>query len=196
MSASAEYIVQVGAAGGAAAAKREVRVEPLGPATAPAAGPAGAAAEARFRITIDGRESVVSARRIEASTWSLLTEDGRQIVVDVDGAAPDLRVTVAGGEPLRMQIQDSRALALEGGSSGAAGGQSAGELRASMPGKVVKVLCKPGDGIKAGQGLLVIEAMKMENELRAVAAGKVTEVLVREGQAVEGGQLLVSLVPS
>lgn len=194
---SAEYIVQVNPAG-AGAAKREVRVEPLGLATAPAgsAGAAGPAGEGRFRITIDGQESVVSARRIEASTWSLLTEDGRQIVVDVDGAAPDLRVTVAGAEPLRVQLQDARALLLEGGAGGSAGGQSAGELRASMPGKVVKVLCKPGDGIKAGQGLLVIEAMKMENELRAVAAGKVTEVLVREGQAVEGGQLLVSLVPA
>lgn len=194
MSASAEYIVQVGAASGAAAAKREVRVEPVTPA--PASGSAGPAGEARFRITIDGRATEVSARRIEASTWSLLTEDGSQIVVDVDGAAPDLRVTVAGGEPLKVQIQDARALALEGGSGGAAGGQSAGELRASMPGKVVKVLCKPGDAIKAGQGLLVIEAMKMENELRAAAAGKITEVLVREGQAVEGGQLLVSLVPA
>lgn len=196
MSASAEYIVQVGAASGAAAAKREVRVEPMSPATAPAAGSAGPAGEARFRITIDGRATEVSARRIEGSSWSLLTEDGSQIVVDVDGAAPDLRVTVAGGEPLRVQIQDARALSLEGGAGGAAGGQSAGELRASMPGKVVKVLCKPGDAIKAGQGLLVIEAMKMENELRAAGAGKITEVLVREGQAVEGGQLLVSLVPA
>lgn len=184
MSASAEYIVEVGAAG-AATAKREVRVEPL-----------GSPGEGRFRITIDGRESVVNARRVEAGTWSLLTEDGAQIVVDVDGAVPELRVTVAGGEPLRVQLQDARALAIGGGSGAAAGGQSAGELRASMPGKVVKVLCKPGDGIKAGQGLLVIEAMKMENELRAGAAGKVTEVLVREGQAVEGGQLLVSLVPA
>ena len=98
------------------------------------------------------------------------------------------------GKPLRLQIQDARALQVEAGAG--AGGQSAGEMRASMPGKVVKVLCKPGDVIKAGQGLLVIEAMKMENELRALGPGKVTEVLVREGQTVEGGQRLVVLAES
>jgi biotin carboxyl carrier protein len=187
---SADYIVQVGPAGGAAAqaAKREVRIEPVSP------GASGS--DGGFRITIDGRETRVSARRIESTSWSLLTEDGTQLVVDVDGTLPELRVTVAGGEPLRLQLQDARALALEAGASGAAGGQGAGELRASMPGKVVKVLCKAGDTIKPGQGLLVIEAMKMENELRAPGAGKITEVLVREGQTVEGGQLLVSLAPA
>ena len=69
------------------------------------------------------------------------------------------------------------------------GRSGGGDLRAAMPGKVVKVLCKVGDVVKAGQGLLlVIEAMKMENELRATLAGKVSAVSVREGQTVEGGQ--------
>ena len=70
------------------------------------------------------------------------------MVVDVDGSLPELRVTVAGGEPLRIQIKDARALSVDAGASG--GGQSASEMRASMPGKVVKVLCKPGDVIKPG----------------------------------------------
>jgi biotin carboxyl carrier protein len=64
-----------------------------------------------------------------------------------------------------------------------------------MPGKVVKISCKVGDQVKAGQALLVIEAMKMENELRSPGAGKVAEIAVREGQTVEGGQLLVGLTP-
>jgi biotin carboxyl carrier protein len=60
-----------------------------------------------------------------------------------------------------------------------------------MPGKVVKVLVKPGDEVTARQGLVVIEAMKMENELRASRAGRVLEVHVDDGALVEAGRLLV-----
>ena len=59
-------------------------------------------------------------------------------------------------------------------------------LRAPMPGKVVKVLVAPGQAVEAGQGLVIIEAMKMENELRAARSGRVTRVFVKEGQTVEG----------
>jgi biotin carboxyl carrier protein len=59
-----------------------------------------------------------------------------------------------------------------------------------MPGRVVRVLETPGTDVQAGQGLVVIEAMKMENEIRAPRAGRLQEVTVREGQAVEAGTLL------
>jgi len=62
---------------------------------------------------------------------------------------------------------------------------------APMPGKVVRVLVKPGDPVRARQGLVVIEAMKMENELRAARDGTVTEVQAREAMSVEAGTLLV-----
>jgi biotin carboxyl carrier protein len=60
-----------------------------------------------------------------------------------------------------------------------------------MPGKLVRVLVEAGQDVEVGQGLVVVEAMKMENELRATRAGRVKELLVREGQAVETGALLV-----
>ena len=63
-------------------------------------------------------------------------------------------------------------------------------VTAPMPGRVVRVLSAPGADVAAGQGLVVIEAMKMENELRAPRAGRVQELPVREGQAVEAGALL------
>ena len=63
-------------------------------------------------------------------------------------------------------------------------------LTAPMPGRVVRVLEAPGADVAAGQGLVVIEAMKMENELKSPRAGRVQEVAVREGQAVESGALL------
>jgi biotin carboxyl carrier protein len=66
-------------------------------------------------------------------------------------------------------------------------------LRAPIPGKVVKVPIKVGDAVKAGQTLLVLEAMKMENEIRAPHAAAVLALHVTEGMAVENGQDLVSL---
>jgi biotin carboxyl carrier protein len=60
-----------------------------------------------------------------------------------------------------------------------------------MPGRIAKVLVKVGDAVKAGQGLVVVEAMKMENELRSPRAGTVVEVRVLEGALVESNALLV-----
>jgi biotin carboxyl carrier protein len=60
-----------------------------------------------------------------------------------------------------------------------------------MPGKMVRILVESGQAVQADQGLVVMEAMKMENELRSPRAGRVREVHVREGQAVETGALLV-----
>jgi biotin carboxyl carrier protein len=60
-----------------------------------------------------------------------------------------------------------------------------------MPGKVVRLLVQPGDEVEERQGVVVVEAMKMENELKALRAGKVVEVLIDEGDAVETGKVLV-----
>lgn len=156
--------------------------------------------EARYRVRIGEREQLFNVRPVEATatgaSYSLLRTSagsergGAQVMVDVDGNAPDFRVTVSGGEAIPVQVSDRRARTHAG-----PGATAVGELRAVMPGKVVKVLCKPGDTITAGQGVMVIEAMKMENELRTPAAGKVVSISVREGQTVEGGQILVVLSP-
>ena len=65
------------------------------------------------------------------------------------------------------------------------------QVTAPMPGKVVRLLVSAGDEVQLRQGLVVVEAMKMENELRAAKAGRVREVFVREGQSVEAGTPLV-----
>jgi biotin carboxyl carrier protein len=62
-----------------------------------------------------------------------------------------------------------------------------------MPGRIVRVLVQPGEAVRAGQGLIVVEAMKMENELRAPRAGTVAEIRVREGASVEADAVLVVL---
>ena len=80
--------------------------------------------------------------------------------------------------------------AARGGATPARRAHGPARLTAPMPGRVVRVLVAPGADVLAGQGLVVIEAMKMENELVSPRAGRVLEVAVREGQAVEAGALL------
>lgn len=147
----------------------------------------------RFKVTVGETTLTAEARRIDERgnvvSWSVLGEDGSQRLIDVDGALPDLKVSLTNGEPVQVKVENK--LDVISGSSSAA--STGGDLRAAMPGKVVKLLVQLGDTVKSGQGLLVIEAMKMENELRAPTDGKVATIAVREGQAVESGQPLVTL---
>ena len=94
--------------------------------------------------------------------------------------------------PCRSRVRDPPPA---GATAGRATGPADGPVRivAPMPGKVVRVLAAPGDAVAARQGVVVVEAMKMENELRAPRAGVVGEVLVREGALVDAGALLLTI---
>jgi len=151
----------------------------------------------RFRVEADGRVDVVDVAPVDGSTWSLLLDGDRACsheVSLVDGREPG-EVSVY----LRAGVVHTRVMGAPGqrrwnrpGSApaGAAGPQ---RITAPMPGKVVKVLVAPGESVEERQGLVVVEAMKMENELRAPRAGRVREVHVQEGAPVESGRLLVVL---
>ncbi|MDQ3698527.1 MAG: biotin/lipoyl-binding protein [Gemmatimonadota bacterium] len=92
-----------------------------------------------------------------------------------------------------VEALDERARAICDLSAAAAGPAGPTPVVAPMPGLIVHVKVEVGDAVQAGQGLVVMEAMKMENELRAPAAGKVKAVLVTPGAAVEKGAVLVEL---
>ena len=92
-----------------------------------------------------------------------------------------------------MEALDERTHAIRALSGAASAPAGPAPLKAPMPGLVVRVNVAVGDEVAAGQGLVVIEAMKMENELRAAAAGRVKAVRVAVGEAVEKGQLLVEM---
>jgi len=152
-----------------------------------------------YRLRIGNEITTVRAARTEAGSYSLIVEGGgtegaacdesrRQRSVDIDGSLPDLKLTIDGGDPIAVSVVDAQSLETSAGTA-----TLVGEIRAAMPGKVVKVLCKVGDVVQLGQPLLIIEAMKMENELRAAGGGKVESIAVREGQTVEGGQALLVL---
>lgn len=157
--------------------QREVNIEALG--------------GTHFRIRIDGGAAhEVDAERLDGGIVSLLV-DGQSYDVDLepDGEALNLLVR---DRLFRMELLDERRLRLQAAKGGftAAGPQV---IRAPMPGKIVKVLAPEGTEVAEGQGVIVIEAMKMENELRATHAGKVAKVLVKEGQTVEGKTELVRI---
>jgi biotin carboxyl carrier protein len=147
----------------------------------------------QFQLKIGDTVRTVSARKLEPGSYSLLV-DGRSYVVEIDGHVPDLTVSLC-GEKVTMGLLDARRklLAETAARAGATEGEGPALLRSPMPGKVVKVLCKPGDVVKAGAGLVVVEAMKMENELRAPRHATVQKVLVQEGQTVESGEELAQL---
>ncbi len=97
------------------------------------------------------------------------------------------------GFRFEVEALDERARAIRELSKTSSAPTGPAPLVAPMPGLVVRVTVKPGDDVRAGQGLVVMEAMKMENELRAVAAGRVKAVPAQPGMAVEKGALLVEL---
>lgn len=146
------------------------------------------AGDSAFSVEIDGVPRAVDSRRIGPTTYSLLI-DGQSVVADVSAAGDDFTVSIA-GEIFRLRVVDERrrqVVAL--GEPEEERGRR--EIRALMPGKIVDILIQVGDAVVRDQGLLVIEAMKMENEVKSPAAGEVKEVLVQPGQAVEANQVLV-----
>lgn len=109
-----------------------------------------------------------------------------------DGAG-EFAVTVAVGvdrREYRIQVLDPRQ---RRGSSAVGAHAGPQEILAPMPGRIVKVLAAEGQEVEAGSGLVVIEAMKMQNELRAPRSGRVERIYVREGEGVETGAKLVRL---
>jgi pyruvate carboxylase subunit B len=97
------------------------------------------------------------------------------------------------GYRFEVEALDERARAIRELSRASSAPKGPAPLVAPMPGLIVRVAVKPGDDVRAGQGLVVMEAMKMENELRALAAGRVKTVQAQPGMAVEKGALLVEL---
>jgi biotin carboxyl carrier protein len=141
-------------------------------------------------VEIDGHTWQVDAARIDANTLSLVLDGARvqDITVSPDPATGQLLVRVgAAVVPIALNGRRHSGRRLEGGAAGS-GPQ---RVAAPMPGKIVRVLVKAGDTVLPRQGLVVVEAMKMENELRAVRGGKVSEIHAREGASVDAGALLV-----
>jgi biotin carboxyl carrier protein len=152
-----------------------------------------------FTVAVDGRSWQVDAARIGTGILSLLMSrrtpppaadawTSHEVTIAADPSSGDLTVRV-GDAPLTVGLDTRRRAGRK--DDGAHAGAGPQRIVAPMPGKVVRVLVRIGDVVAPRQGLVVVEAMKMENELRAARSGTVTEVQAREAMSVDTGTLLV-----
>ena len=145
--------------------------------------PSGPAAPTMF--SIEDRAVVAEAVRVSASAYSILI-GGRSIEATIEENPRGLIVR-AGGREFQVRVFDPRSWRRGRGAGVELEGRQ--QLVAPMPGKIVRVLAATGQQVEAGQGLLVIEAMKMQNDVRSPKSGTV-EKLVSEGQTVNAGEIL------
>jgi biotin carboxyl carrier protein len=139
----------------------------------------------QISATIDGRHVEADAVSISPGVYSILM-DGRSLEVRAE-ASPDGLVLRAANRDFCVQILDPRSWRRGGGEGIEPEGRQ--KIVASMPGKIVRLLVTPGQQVEAGQGLLVVEAMKMQNEIRSPKSGTV-ERIAQEGQTVNTGEVL------
>ncbi|PAP78244.1 biotin/lipoyl-containing protein [Rubrivirga marina] len=146
-------------------------------------------------LTADGEPLDARLTRLGATGDAetvLLVADGRPRVVTVERDGGTTRVWVDGA-PVEVETRTDADLLLERFGLDAGDTAADREVRAPMPGLVLRVLVEPGAEVEAGQGLVVLEAMKMENELTAPAAGTVAAVHVTASDAVAKNELLVEI---
>jgi biotin carboxyl carrier protein len=162
----------------------------------------------KFAVVIAGKTRTVELTRVGEHSQIVVSPglglgcNGVEISPGVfsillDGASHEVRVAPAPDGSLTLQtghheftaeIADPRAWS--GRRHGHVEAEGRQQIIAPMPGKVVHLLVKAGDDVKAGQGLLVVEAMKMQNEVRSPKTGKVERLLAKEGQPVNAGEIL------
>ncbi len=149
-----------------------------------------------YRVSIDGQTHLVDLARVDRSTLSLIfpgeRSESHEVAVAERLEPDEVEVHLRAGVVYarldgRKRAHSRRAAGIEP----FAPSDGEQEIVAPMPGKVVKVLVAVGDEVKARQGLVVVEAMKMENELRSPKDGRVKDVRVEQGTSVEAGRVLV-----
>ena len=146
---------------------------------------------ARVEATIDGRRYELEAHETEAGAFLLLA-DGRVYECRAKRAGAEASGTCEvqiGDEIFRVSLFDPKRLRGARGAGAEASGRA--QVTASMPGKVVRVLVAVGATVEAGEGLVVVEAMKMQNELKSPKSGTVVEVRADPGATFNAGDVLV-----
>jgi len=147
-----------------------------------------------WRCTLNGREFPLDVVAMQAGVLSFLI-DGKSYEARldeakaIDNAAAGTNIVV-GDERFLATVRDPRSLRSR---RPADAGQGIKKLTAPMPGKVVRILAPAGTEVEAGQPVLAIEAMKMQNEIKSPKKGKVKKISVSQGDAVEAGQILAEV---
>lgn len=140
--------------------------------------------------TIDGHSIDADAIEVSPGNFSVLI-DGESIEVRVEESNSNLRV-IANGKEYVAAIVNPRSLQKKHLGAGEIEGRQA--VAAPMAGKIIRMLVRVGDEVQLGQGLLIVEAMKMQNEIRSPKSGKVERLAVLEGQAVNPGDTVAVII--
>jgi len=157
-----------------------------------------------FDVTVNGHDYRVQLEQQEDGAWSCRV-NGDRVALDSAQMSAGVLSILVGGESYEIVADSPQQIAVRGNrysvevrdprswrSRRALAGTETGPKRvvAPIPGKVVRVIAQPGAGIELGGGVIVIEAMKMQNELKSPKKGRVAKVLVPEGAAVNAGDVL------
>jgi biotin carboxyl carrier protein len=137
----------------------------------------------RLQWKVDGVHVDADAIKVAPGIFSIIV-DGESFEAQVEGDSSRLRVLIGGREYL-SSIENPRELKKRG--AGAAQIEGRQNVVAPMAGKIIQSLVKAGDEVQSGQGLLIVEAMKMQNEIRSPKSGKIEVITVIEGQTVNPG---------
>lgn len=154
----------------------------------------------RGRIEVDGEVLLVNGNpqedwRVQCSGGAAGTSPPSRVHV-ASSRDPELFYAAADGYVATVEVYTAaRAELAEALAQSQGVHATAGRVNAPMPGRVVKTLVNVGDTVVAGQPLVILEAMKMENEVQSPAPGVVVAVVVAAGQAVDAGQRLIELAP-
>jgi biotin carboxyl carrier protein len=141
----------------------------------------------RWQVSLDGEALDADAVEIAPNVFSVLL-DGESFEVRIAPTSQGRLTLQTRHHEFTAQVVNPRAW--RGRRHGAVEAEGRQQILAPMPGKVVRLLVQVGDKVEAGQGLLVVEAMKMQNEVRSPKTGTVERLMAREGQPVNAGEVL------
>jgi biotin carboxyl carrier protein len=143
------------------------------------------------QVRVEGRSLAAALRPVPGTPLRHLLVDSRPSTLVIEGNGRGHWAIGARGERWEVEAVDERTRHIRSLTGAATRDPGAAALKAPMPGLVVRVLAEPGQAVARGAGVVVLEAMKMENELKASSDAKVKAVRVRPGEPVEKGQVLV-----
>ncbi len=142
-------------------------------------------------VHLNGHPLAPDVRQHDARTFTIVV-DGHSYKIVAERFEDGYRLLL-NGKQLEVAVESERTRLLKQFESQSSSGPKKAEIKAPMPALVVKVEVEVGDDVNAGQGLIILEAMKMENEIKTHSAGKVKEIYVTKGKPVEKGELLMLL---
>lgn len=145
--------------------------------------------DGKTQLTIDGKVFDAQVSQPEPGLFTIIINNKIYSTRAFRSGNSGNSEIIVNGKAISVSAQDKKSYQGKNGSGGGAGGKSV--ISAPMPGKIVRILLKEGDDVEAKQGVIIVEAMKMQNEVLSPKTGKVASIKVTEGQVINAGDVMV-----